>query len=301
MKKIHLLVLIGVIVLFSGCTVLSKSQVKNINAFATTAKSYAYFPSEIVKQRAELVLEERLIASIQLPADQIKRSIDDARKNYLFQQQIADQMDLSLQLIQQYSSLLSKLSSGDFVENLSANTTELNDNLSGLVKIANSRLPNKIPGTVGTAITKAIFLVGARLTKNKQAKALKEFIPVGDTLIKITVKNLVDVLSKDLADLLASDKQKFINTYTNNILAKESKVDYSSLNQYLGGLSNYENLELLRKTCVEAADKLSIAHSRLNSSIQAKTDLPEIFSETQDLIVSVKELFKTFSQLTSHQ
>jgi hypothetical protein len=299
MKKIYLVIFFWVLVLFNSCSVLTNSQIKNINAFATSAKNYSNFPGEIIKKRAELVFQEKLIGSIQLSSEQIKKSIAEAQENYKNQLQLADMLDISLQLIQQYSSLLSKLSSEKFVEDLSGNTNDLNDNLGDLVKIANSKLPNKIPPQVGDAITKVIFLVGGRLTKNKQAKALKEFIPQGDTLIKVTVKNLVDALSSDLPGILVSDKEKFINTYTNIILSRENRVDYNSLNQYLITLNDYDNLEQLRKNCIDAANKLSIAHSKINANIHAKSDIKEIFKETQDLIVSIQDLYKIFGKLSS--
>src|SRR5258705_5297151 len=111
MKKISWVLFFWVVVLFYSCAVLTKSQIKNINAFAISAESYSNFPSEIIKKRADLVLEEKLIGSILLPTpDQIKESIVKAQGNYLFQQKLADTLDLSLQLIQQYASLLRKLS-----------------------------------------------------------------------------------------------------------------------------------------------------------------------------------------------
>ena len=301
MKKISWALFFGIVVLFYSCAVLTKSQIKNINAFAISAESYSNFPSEIIKKRADLVLEEKLIGSILLQPEQIKKSIVKAQENYLFQQQLADTLDLSLQLIQQYASLLRKLSSTGYVENLKNNTDDLNENLGDLVKIANAKLPNKIPPNVGNAITKVIFLIGDKLTKIKQAKALKEFIPIGDTLVKITVKNLVDALSADLPALLASDKEKFINTYTNNIFSNENRVNSTSMSQYLSALNDYDNLELLRQECIAAANKLSTAHSKLNSNIRSKSDIKEIFQETQDLIVSVKDLFKTFRKLSSRE
>ena len=301
MKKISWVLFFWVIVLFYSCAVLTKSQIKNINAFAISAESYSNFPSEIIKKRADLVLEEKLIGSILLQPEQIKKSIVKAQENYLFQQQLADTLDLSLQLIQQYASLLRKLSSTGYVENLKNNTDDLNENLGDLVKIANAKLPHKIPPNVGNAITKVIFLIGDKLTKIKQAKALKEFIPIGDTLVKITVKNLVDALSADLPALLASDKEKFINTYTNNIFSNENRVNSTSMSQYLSALNDYDNLELLRQECIAAANKLSTAHSKLNSNIRSKSDIKEIFQETQDLIVSVKDLFKTFRKLSSSE
>jgi len=297
-RQIQALIFFSLIVL-SSCTVLTNSQIKNVNAFAGSAKSFSDFPSEVLRKRSDLVFQEKLVAAIQFPATQIKRAVSDAQSNYKSQRKQADSIDLSLKLIQQYSTLLSKLSSPAYVEDLTKNTDELNENISDLVTEANKVLPNKIPANVGAALTKAIFLVGERLTKQKQAKALKEFIPEGEILIQASVKNLAEALRGDLSQLITMDREKFITTYTNAVLDKPDKVDFNSLQFYANTLSDYENLEELRKKCIDAAEKLGKAHTKLNASIKNKMEVTEIFQETQDLIRSVQDLFKTFKELSS--
>jgi hypothetical protein len=295
-------VLIGfTLISLSSCTVLTNSQIKNVNAFAGSAKSYSDFPSEIVRKRSDMAFQEKLAQAVQLPSAQIKQMVDDAQSTYKTQRKQADSIDLSLKLIQQYAILLSKLSSPAYVEDLSKNTAALNENISSLVKEANTALPNKIPANVGEALTKAIFLVGERLTKQKQAKALKEFIPQGEILIQTSVKNLTEALQGDLSQVIALDRKKFINTYTNAVLNNTSKVDFNSIQFYANTLSDYDNLDDLRKKCITAAEKLGKAHTKLNASINEKMEVTDIFEETQDLIRSVQDLFKTFKELSSNK
>ncbi|HVV04172.1 MAG TPA: hypothetical protein VHC96_08105, partial [Puia sp.] len=49
----------------SGCAVLTDSQVKNINAFAATAKSYSAYPSAVLRQRADFHLHSELVVASQ--------------------------------------------------------------------------------------------------------------------------------------------------------------------------------------------------------------------------------------------
>ncbi|RYG05840.1 MAG: hypothetical protein EOO02_02540, partial [Chitinophagaceae bacterium] len=93
--------------LFSSCSVLTKSQVKNINVFAETTGAFADFPGELIRVRADLVMEERIVAALQMPDEvEIKNTISDAQKNYKIQRRIADSMDLPFQLLKQYAVLL---------------------------------------------------------------------------------------------------------------------------------------------------------------------------------------------------
>lgn len=297
MKNLKFFILTTFVLLLNSCSVLTKSQIKNINAFAATAEKYAIFPGEVPRQRASLFLEERLVQTILFSnADNIKLNINKAIDNYDALLQSADKFDLSLLLIQQYASLLSKLSSKDFVGSLNTNTNNLNDNLGSLVKIANLKLTNKIPITVSDAITKVIFLVGQKLTIGRQAKALKEFIPQGQILITITMQNIEEALVS-MKDLLAQDKTKYINTYTAIIFNDAGKMNYVNIRQYVTALNNFENIEQLRVQSISAARKLSIAHTKLQERILVKDDLMEIYSETQDFILSLHDLYKTYEKL----
>ncbi len=285
-----------------SCSVLSESQIKNINAFGATAKSYTYFPSAVFKQKAELRFDEALLKTTQMPtAALIKENVANAQSAYNTALQLSDKFDLSLQLIQQYAGLLEKLSSGSYVESLGANTAQLGENLTGLVDIYNGKMPNSpLPAGLGAALSRAVFLAGERLTRTRQAKELKTFIPQGDRLIQATVKNLVAVFETDtpsVKQLLQGDREAFINSYTNIILSNANKVDYSSIRRYADALADYEMLEAMRRACVAAAQELAAAHAVLAANIRKKAELKEIFTETQRLISSVQELQKLFGAL----
>lgn len=289
--------IISVLTHLAGCKTLSKSQVKNINIFATSAKSYTAYPGEYVRDLAKLLTEERIISTIQLSnPEMIKGQIEKIQANYKLRMELADSINLSLELIQQYASLLAKLSSESYVEDLTAATKDLNENLNSLITSSNSKLSNKIPVNIGDAVTKAIFLAGERLTKNKQAKALKEFIPIGNGLIKIIVKNLVEQLQPDL---LSGTKITFIDTYTNVILYDKSRINYATLSQYLNGLNDYDNLDQMRIKCIKSATNMERAHNKLTENIQSKKEIRVILGETQDFIVSLSDLYKTFKKISS--
>ena len=290
------------LVALSSCSVLTESQIKNINAFGASAKSYSGFPSTVLERRAALHLDEALIRTVQLPTpDQMKENLKNAQNAYNKALQLSDKFDLSLQLIQQYAGLLTRLSANNVVENLDKNTTELGENLSSLVETYNARVPNnKLSAGVTALLTKAIFLTGERLTRSKQAKALKTFMPQGDQLVQANDKNLVDVFETDMPSLkseLQDERTTFINTYTNVVLANPSRVDYNSIRKYTEALADYDNLEAMRKACVAAARQLALGHAQLAANIKTKKTVPEIFKETQDLIASVRSLYKLYQGL----
>jgi hypothetical protein len=302
--------------LLSSCSVLTDSQLTNINAFATTAKSYSTYPGEVFKRRAELHLNNELLQASQFTdAAIIGRTVNNARAHYKSAIELSDKFDLSIKLLQQYAALLAKLSSDNYVVDLTSNTKDLNENLSNLVATYNSKAEKKLPVAVGQKVSDAILLVGKRLTRSKQARALKSFIPTGNALIKTTTDNLIEVLDTDtfvgsdgmrypsLKALIAKDSSDFATNYKNIVLANTqvngNKVSYASLLTLNSTISAYESTEALRQKTVVAATKLAKAHDVLTKEIERKKNMGEIKIEIQDLIADVQEMRKIVTQTSA--
>lgn len=67
------------VVLLSGCKVLTKSQLKNIDVFAKTTSEFSEYPGELIRTRSNLMFEERLVAATTMPdGEEIKRTISSA-------------------------------------------------------------------------------------------------------------------------------------------------------------------------------------------------------------------------------
>jgi len=297
----------------TGCAVLSDSQVKNINAFAATASSYSTFPSTVVRERAELHLHSEMVVASQsqfADPDQIARRMESARKSYNNSVQLASKFDLSLQLLQQYAGLLTKLSSDHYITDLAAPTTSLGENLGNLVTIYNSKTRDSLPADLGNTISKVILLIGKQLTKHKQTAALKEFVLAADTLVQVTTRNLTTALDGEtftdahgnsfpsLKSLLAVEKDFFIQSVRRSVLSDSSRNNYWAIKFYYDELTAHDNTELLRQQVVVAAKSLALAHAELAKNVKEKKDLKEIIKETQQLIQDVQAAGSAFSSLS---
>ena len=296
----------------SSCAVLTDSQVKNINAFAATAKSYSAFPSAVMDQRAVLHLHSELAgASHFSSADQIDRSLERARKSYDAAIQVSAKFDLSLRLIQQYAGLLTKLSSDHYISDLDAPSASLGENLDNLVSLYNTKVKDTLPPGLGANISKVILMVGKVLTRHKQTAALKEFVLAADTLVQVTTGNLVTVLDKEsfmdtqgntwpsLQALLAEEKKSFAGIYRSTVFGNTAKIDYSSVKWYYDELLTYDNTEQLRKSVVQAAQSLALAHRELAKNVREKKDLKGIIEQTQKLVADVQTAGSAFSSLST--
>ena len=298
MKKGILFSWISVIFLFS-CSVLSESQLRNINTFATAAKRYSNFPGEAVKKSQELHYNNDVLEASAIPdSSQIMRSLDKAKSQFEKGVLFSKKMNLSLQLIQKYAALLAQLSSGGYSDDLGKNAKELSGELNSAVGLFNAGFSTQIPAKVGTGISQVITIIGDRVIRNKQAKALQKFIPIGDTLIQLTKDNLVDALDSDLKPLIESYKETFKIDFKTIIFNHSDKIDYNMLRFYIKTNEDYEEVEALRKKCIHAAEKMASAHLELKNNIMKKKTLREFLGETRDFVSDVKELYEIIYKFT---
>jgi hypothetical protein len=291
MKKNFFVLFIPLVFLYS-CSVLSNGQLENINAFATATKNYAAFPGEVVKKTQQLHYNNDILEASALPDSALMiRSLTRAKEQWEKGIAFSKKMNLSLRLIQKYAALLAQLSSGSFTDDLGESTSELCGSLNNTVELFNAQFSTKIPGNVGEGISQIVKTIGTRFIKNKQSKALKEFIPMADTLVQITKDNLVNALETDLKPLIESYKATFQSDFNAIIFNHIQRADFNILRFYIQTNDDYETVELLRKKCISAAEKLASAHKKLSQNITRKKNLVELIQETKDFISDVKELY----------
>lgn len=281
----------------SSCSVLSDSQLNNIHVYATAASSYSSYPGSIIKEFAILSQNNRVLKSSGFKdIAAVNQSLNSASDNYNLRINLANQFDLSLQLFQQYMSLLAKLSATTYVENLSSSTVLLGESSTNLVTQYNEKATKKLPDEVGNKLADAVFIVGKKWIKSRQTKALKSFIPTGNVLVKNMADNLIAGLeggqegATALKSLISLGKSDFKDKYTIIVLNKPDGINYSNVKTYYETLNRFDSLETMRVNCIVAAKKIKIGHEKLTQDIQSKKRLKEVFYESVDLIADIQKL-----------
>ena len=283
-----------------GCSVLSDSQLKNIKAFATTAKNYSNFPGEAVKRSQQLHYNNDVLEASVIPdSNQILRSLARAKTEFEKGVTFSKKLNLSLQLIKKYAALLVQLSSGSYADELGKSGRELSSDLNGAVDLFNEQLSAKIPANVGKGISGVITIIGDRVIKNKQAKALKKFIPIGDTLVQLTVVNLVAALDEELGPLIQNYKETFQTDFKVIIFDHVERADYNMLRFYIKSNEDFTAVESLRKRCIHAAEKLASSHKQLKENIMRKKNIGELLGETKAFVTDVRELYTIVNNISN--
>jgi hypothetical protein len=109
LNRIKPLGLVSIIVVFflSGCTVLTKSQTKEVQKFAHSADSYAHLPGDVIQKYAEIRKAGKFLAAHTLSdADASARIIEDALRIERQLNKRADRADRAIKIVSDYSKIL---------------------------------------------------------------------------------------------------------------------------------------------------------------------------------------------------
>ncbi|WP_325587126.1 hypothetical protein [Puia sp.] len=285
--------------LCSSCAVLTDSQVKNINVFATTTKAYCGFPSAVVKQYADLDQTLAIMKAADVRDFQhVQNQLNRARSGFQDKMSSAANFDLSLQMIQKYGALLAKLSCDDPANNLRDPSEDLGENLDNAVALFNQKTGSHLNASLGSDLSKLILLVGQRLTRRAQTVALKQFIEEVDPVIAAATANIEDVMNNGVKELWRQDSADFEN-FARVMLEHELAAGGApgiSLNRfeaarwYYDQLTVYRDADALRAQVVQAAVSLRNAHAALLADIHQKKQLKELVAETKQFITDVQPL-----------
>lgn len=323
--RTYLIFCLAGFLLLGGCAVLTDSQVMNINTFAATTRAYCNYPSAVVRQYSELHQTlEIMDAAGQPDLPSTLAQLGQARKSYLDIFQLSAQVDASLQLIQQYGTLLVKLSSDQFVADLRDPTQNLGANLDKAVALFDQKTVSNLAATAGSDFAKVFLLLGQKLTKRKQTQALKEFILKTDTLISAATLSLEAEMDQTMKPLLQMDSGRFahdagrvlVSGMESAELVHMDSMDFPSKSRasvpsnlklqlqkrglnierylaahlYYDGISGYLTAEALRLQVIHAAESLRQAHKALVRNIQEKKSLKELINEVKQFVSDVQPL-----------
>jgi hypothetical protein len=176
-----------------------------------------------------------------------------------------------------------------------------------LLAIYNMKNDKKVPRGMGKLVTSTISFLGSGYVKHRQANALKMYITEGDSLISVITETLkaelsAMVLNEWLIVLKEDLKNRQIN-FLQNIPRSEYKVFIANgYNKEVAILiARIDTLEQLTKKTISSIDKIKKAHKQLLSYIQERRKMDSILSETQELYISVKEMYDSYHVLITNQ
>lgn len=182
-----------ILLLFSKCASLTKSQLTEVNAFGCLTQKFSACPGSLYGSYL-LIHEKALMYSanaITNPADHYK-SINSAYQLKKSLESKSHEMDLTFQIIDKYGEALACLTSPEHSALLDTASKNLGPNLDGLITKYNSiNTGHQLPTGIGGAFAELITLGGEQYIRSKQAEEVKDIVQKADPMIA----QLMDAIS----------------------------------------------------------------------------------------------------------
>jgi len=314
-----------------SCACLTKSQLKEVNAFGTLTKDFSATPGKIFSTYNDVEVQKQLFLTNAIQnADMHLASIDEFYKNQNKKSKLNAQADAAMQVLNDYGQKLAHLAADVHSKELDTAALSAGKNLDGLITSYNTLLPaHKIPTGIGAFVGQALSATGDIYIQHKQAMAVKEFVIRGDVLVTNIVAAINESLdaSGDLSfkALLENEKtdlrknyrlfrkraQEEVKIFPINLKTRKADTLMSHIGQvdawhsggldadrlYLQCLANLDTDEQLRLKCIAAADTLLKAHHQMLADLQERKKIKDFYATLQGYAGSVSELYATFKKI----
>jgi len=207
--------------------------------------------------------------------------------------------DISFKIIDKYAQSLKLLSSDKHGADLATQAKNFGTSLDSLITTYNT-IPGVTPVRqgIGGIVGAVIMAGGKQLVKAQQAKAIREFVPQGDTMIAVMTNNLLEFLQSGTIDLLIKNEERGVESNYRSFL-NQRKPTVENERDYLELKEGLDNIKKLRGETVDATKSLRKAHAKILSEIREKKDLKEVIAELQSFYEDVNEVKSTIDALNT--
>jgi hypothetical protein len=304
---------LGMLFALGGCAGLTKSQVETVNIFAETSKNFSAYPGKIMSEITKIrVARGVYFANTINRPDLHIQELDDIHEQQNFDDTTTSKMDVTFKIIDKYAQSLILLTSATYATEARAQSRSLGTGLDSLTSVYN-RIPDarKVPAGIGAAAGQLFAFGGRQYIRIRQAKQLKKFVPMADTLIAVMTGNLLEFLeSANMHALIIGEERSLRQNYLSYLTQMPSqskttgrsdtlltlymaKAPVQSDKEYLALKKNIVEVKRLRRQTVEATRALREAHKKLLVILKEKRRLEKLINEVQQLTEGVNAIRAT--------
>lgn len=286
----------------TGCTSMTKAQLKRVNSLAVVSESAVTGPGSIFRMLDEVRMERGLIyaASLQGTDTRIQElnGLADATSN---QTRLADKADVCINILDSYIRALRSVSNEARWKRNGTELRGIGRNMDSLA-IAYNKLDWGMlyePG-IAKQIGKTSGYLTEQYGKRRQRKVVKNILEHGDTLVDACVKSLVDGLkSAEFKSLIENERTGLQNNY-------RAYLNSTSLNgtaplpefdrMYIENRLKTERAEATRRQCITMLQSFNRAHHALLKEMDNRRTYTEFADELYELNRQIHDLSELLAE-----
>jgi len=293
---VHMALLAVCLFAFTGCAVLTTSQVREVKRFSEATDAYTELPGGLARSYGVLARNTSLLAlsrkefsaSDTTNANRAWQEIGQAYETEQTLAAAAERMDRALAVLKIYSQILSQLVSDDYTNALGESSAKLSTSLNSAIDAYNKNkepAANPLPA-VGGNIAESIRLAGGLYIRHRQARILKDTIAEANPLIQALMGNVKIIAENQAQDFKAYESK--LKTEFMQVADENRRLTVTTIAVVYDDLSRAYAGEALAKKVGEAATAYAAAHQALVDKTRERMDLKELIAEIQALRSEVK-------------
>ena len=257
------------LIYLSGCSSMTKAQMKRVNSLAVVSDSSITGPGSIMRTLNEVYLDRGLIYAASLQgADTRIRELNGLADATAQQSRLADKSDICINILNSYIRALRSVSSETRWKQNGTELRGIGRNMDSLA-IAYNKLDWGIlyePG-IAKQIGKTSGYLAEQYGKRHQRKTVEAVLAQGDKLVDECVQSLVAVLkSDDFKTIIENERTGLENNYRVylNAAALNGVTPDSGFDRlYIENRLKIEQAESTRRQCITMLQSFRRAHAAL--------------------------------------
>lgn len=316
MLRVGLLV---VLVVTCGCSVLTKSQVKEVTKFATAAKGYDELPGTIIAEHVKVRKSRRVMsAAYTFSGDKAVKEIENALQQEKELGKRGQEADAALNVLKEYGELLVKLTADEYNDSLQASSETLAKNIDNGISEYNKKTGKSL-NLFGAGVAAIVRGIGGIYVKSEQQKALKQAVISADPIVESLTAHLQELVCYYLNEeqmrqlklqsvtvqgakltagqLLSSERKDLIDDYGKFSGRFEGKQPPNLPLLVADEIDAIDTAVVLAGEAIKAAGSYRAAHAKLAATVSKKEDLGDVIEEVQVLADEVKTAQKLKKKL----
>ena len=291
--------ILATFLVLSSCISLTKTQIESVNQFAQNTRNFSIFPSKIMTELADIRVKRGIYYANSLtdPKQHIAE-LDSIFSQKKFDYQLSDKLDVTFKIIDKYSQSLELLTSDNYEKEIEKQSKNFGIDIDSLIRLNNSlKDAITIPSGIGGAVSNLVVLGGKQYVRSIQAKEVRKFVCLADTLISTMTLNLLEYLQSENINLLIDHEEREIKRNYLSFLQNAPRATIESERDYLELKNDIDGVRQLQKQTIDATKELKIAHKKLLHEIEKKKNLKQTISELQELYESINKIKETVQKI----
>lgn len=276
----------------ASCAALSPAQMKAVNNLSVASDSVAAAPSAFFNTLAYVRTERGLFYAATLTTPEIRQAeLDALSQAAVDDQKLAERTDVCVDVLNSYLRALRSLCNQTRWTSIGTQTRSVTTRLDSAILRYNAlEWSQPLPEDIVKLSGKLTAYFAENYMRNRQARAVRDFVRQADTLVTACTTQLIDLIKKEeVAQLLAAEQNGLQQNYLtylkfqqdNPTVAMTSSTD--SDRHYMDLTAKLTAAVQVRDKCLSGLRALARAHHKVAQELETRRPVDHLWAELIEL------------------